>query len=59
MGLSEGYYSVYPHVTYDFLVYRVVEEDLLGFIRPGVTNRWVLMCDLCQPFLEIFDMDET
>ena len=44
--------SVCPRVTDDLVIYKAVEQDVLDFIRPGGTNNLILLCDLCQNFLE-------
>ena len=37
-------------------MHRVIEWDALEFIRPGGMNKWILMCELRQEFLEFVVM---
>ena len=40
-------------------MHRVVKWDILEFMRPHGTNKWILLFDLRQDFLDFFVMYET
>ena len=43
--------SVFSHVTGVFIMHRVVEWEVLEFIIPGGTKKWILLCESRQEFL--------
>ena len=51
--------SVCPHVPDVFVIIMVVEREVLHFIIPIGKNKWILLHELRQAFLEIFVMYET
>ena len=40
-------------------MHRVVKWDILEFMRPHGTNKWILLFDLRQDFLDFFVMYKT
>ena len=51
--------SVHPTVKDVFVMCRVVEQEVLEFIIPGGTKKWIVFCMLRQEFLEFFVMHKT
>ena len=35
-------------------MYRVVEQELLDFIIPGGTKKWILLRESCKYFIDFF-----
>ena len=40
-------------------MHRVVKRGVLEFIRPGGTNKWILLCESRQDFPELVVMYEN
>ena len=51
--------SFFLHITGDLVMHKLVEWEVIEFIRPGVTNNWILMCDLRQDFIEFVVLCKT
>ena len=51
--------SVLPYITDIFALNRVVRREVLEFIRPGGMNKWIILGESCQDFLEFFVMHKT
>ena len=41
-----------PHITDVFVMRRLVKREILEFIVPGGTNRWVILSWLSQDLLD-------
>ena len=54
-----GWVSVHPHVLDDFVTNKVSEVDIHEFIRHVGTEKWILLCDLRQYWLEVVVIYET
>ena len=50
-GCVRGKESILPHITYVFTMHRVVRREVLEFIRPGETKKWIILGESCQDFL--------
>ena len=48
--VSEGAFG-HPHVTNVFIIIRLVKSEVLEFIRPGGTNKWIVLGESCQDFI--------
>ena len=40
-----GYASVRAHVSYDFVMQKVVKGGILEFIRSSGTKKWIVLCE--------------
>ena len=40
-------------------MHRVIERDVLDFIRPGGNKKWILLCESRKDFIEVFVMYKT
>ena len=40
-------------------MHRLVEREVLEFIIPGGTKKWIILRELCQEFLEFFVVHKT
>ena len=38
---------------------RVIEQDILEFIRPGGKKNWILLCESRQEFIQVVVIYET
>ena len=52
-GCVWGKACIYPCVTDDFGMHKVVERDAREFIRPGGTKKCIVKCELRQDFIEV------
>ena len=41
------------------VMHKLVEREVLEFLRPGGTKKWVILRDLRQGFLEFFVIQKT
>ena len=48
--------SVRPHLTDDFLMYKVVKQDVLEFIILGGEKNRSFLCESLQEFVEVVIM---
>ena len=51
--------SVFLHVTDVLVIRSVFRQEVLEFIIPGGTKKWVLLSESCQDFLELVVMGNT
>ena len=49
-GCVRGKDSVLPHITYVFTILRVVRLEVLEFIRPDETKKWIILGKSYQDF---------
>ena len=58
-GCARGEAYLRPHITDVFVMCRVVEQDILEFIRPRGTKNWTILGESCHEFLDFFVLHKT
>ena len=51
--------SVRPRVSDTITMHKVVKGDIIEFIRRGGTNKWIMLCESHQDWIEVVVMYET